>query len=175
MKNEAGPPRLARSSGEAGQTLIEMIVVITVGIMVVGALTFAVLFSLRNAKFSQNQNQATKLAQEGLEKLRRVRAKDGVVNFIYGSPSTTTTKFSDLWNVRMYETCSPCYFTFSTDGVLIDGSSSSFENLVNFQRQIQIQDVSASYNQEKTMTAVVKWTDATGDHQSKLTTILSKL
>lgn len=61
---------------EKGQTLIELIVVIAVIIVVVAALTFATIASLRNANFSQNQAQATKLAQEGLEKVRILRDRD---------------------------------------------------------------------------------------------------
>jgi DNA-binding NarL/FixJ family response regulator len=44
-----------------------------VAIIVVGALTFATIASLRNAQFSQNQAQATKLAQEGLEKVKSLK------------------------------------------------------------------------------------------------------
>lgn len=160
-----------------GQTIIEVIVVITVGILVVGALTFAVLFSLRNAKFSQNQNQATKLTQEGMEKLRRVKSRDGMVRFIYGTPPLTTNNFSELWNINMSPECVAeiCYFTFNSSGQLIGGSDTSFEPLGSFSRQVQFKDESATYNKEKTITVVVKWTDSTGDHQSKITTFLGKI
>lgn len=168
-------------SKEVGQTLIELIVVITVGILVVGALTFAVLFSLRNAKFSQNQNQATKLTQEGLEKVRSIRNRDeeGKVIYTYdpGPPSLSTSKFSELWNIYMSSECVTeiCYFTFNSSGQLTGGSDTSFEPLGSFSRQVQFKDESTTYNKEKTITVVVKWTDSTGDHQSKITTFLGKI
>ena len=94
---------------QKGQTLIEMIVVISVGVLVVGGLVFATISSLRNANYAKNQVQVTKLAQEGLERVRSIRNQDGSVNFSHGS-GLTTTKFSDLYGVKMTNTCDPCKF-----------------------------------------------------------------
>ncbi|KKQ78266.1 MAG: hypothetical protein US99_C0027G0005 [Candidatus Daviesbacteria bacterium GW2011_GWF2_38_6] len=79
-----------------GQTLIEVIVVAMVGILVVTALTFAVIFSLRNASFAKNQSQATKLAQEGIERVRGLRDRNGAVDYIRADGSHTGN-FNDLW------------------------------------------------------------------------------
>lgn len=159
-------------SKEAGQTLIEIIVVITVGILVVGALTFAVLFSLRNAKFSQNQNQATKLSQEGLEKVRNIRNRneDGKVIYNYGF-GLNTSKFSDLWGI----TCSACYFKFTSNATVLSGSPTPEDMSGGFKRQIIIEEETPVSSVEKKVTVVVKWTDSTGDHQSKITTFLGKI
>lgn len=155
-----------------GQTLIEVIVVATVGVLVVGALTFATLFSLRNAKFSQNQNQATKLTQEGLEKIKSIRDRDqsGQVSY-YSTPDDRKTKFSQLWDLNFL--CdNNCYFYLSS-GVLTGGTKDNFETVFSFQRQFKIED-GTSANQEKKVTVLVRWSDATGNHESKLTTVLRK-
>ena len=90
-----------------GQTLLELIVVVTVGIVIVAALTFIIIFSLRNADLAKNQTQATKLAQEAVEKVRSIRDTDGGVTFV------AATKFSDLWAITLSSSCSPCYFNLA--------------------------------------------------------------
>ena len=93
-----------------GQSLIELITVITVAIIVIGAITFATIGSLRNAQFAKNQSQATKLAQEGLEKVKAGRNRDSaIVNYVQGT--TINWSSSQLWDSRIESRCqNPCYF-----------------------------------------------------------------
>lgn len=165
------------SKNQKGQTLLELIVVITVASMVVGALTFATISSLRNAQFSKNQTQSTKLAQAGLETIRSIRDKDGAVSFTYSGG--TTTKFSDLWNIPggMSSSCNPCYFKLDPSSLTLTGVTSvTFESLSdNLQRQVQIWDKSSSASTEKVISVVVQWSDFSGLHQSQLTSILRKI
>lgn len=159
-------------SSNKGQTLIEVIVVITVGLLVVASLTFATLFSLRNAKFSQNQNQATKLAQEGLEKVKSIRDRNQLNQVSYYlTPDDRKTKFNELWDINFNCSSGNCYFYFNS-GVLT--GENKFENVGSLQRQFKIEDGTPS-NQEKKVTVTVKWSDATGDHESQLTTFLRKI
>lgn len=86
LSREAGSPRFLprgkAGAGEAGQTLIELVIVVTVLVLIIGALVSATIASLRNAQFGSNQTQATKLAQEGIEKLRSSRDRNkSFVNF----------------------------------------------------------------------------------------------
>lgn len=160
MSSEKGSPR-----GEAGQTLIEVIVVVTVSVIVVGALVFATIASLRNASFSKNQAQATKLAQDGLEKVRTIRDRD--------------TTFLGLWARRMSDCVgSICYFIFSppnSNNLVQSSGSNDFENLGNgLERQVQIKD-GVSFDIEKIVTVMVRWRDYSGYHQSLLTTSLRKI
>lgn len=160
---------------EAGQSLIEVIVAMTVGILVVTALTFATIFSLRNASFAKNSAQATKFAQEGIERVRTLRDRDGAVSYII-SASESTTKFSDLWPIS-FSCPSNCYFYFfpaGPSGVLTGGNNVTFESvpLTNFKRQFQIEGAAVD---QKKFTVIVQWTDFAGPHESKLTTILRKL
>ena len=50
----------------------------------------------------------------------------------------------------------------------------NFEPLSNFNRQVQITDDDTNWASEKKVTVIVSWTDPTGSHESKLTTILTK-
>jgi len=164
-------------SNESGQTLLELIIVITVAAMVVGALTFATISSLRNAQFSKNQTQSTKLAQAGLETIRSIRNKDGAVVFAYSGG--TTTKFSDLWNIPggMSSSCNPCYFKLDPSNLSLNGvTSATFEPLSdNLERQVQIWDKVSTASVEKMISVIVRWSDFSGWHQSQLTSILRKI
>lgn len=70
---------------EKGQSLAEVIVAATVGILVVSALTFATIFSLRNANYAKTAAQATKLAQEGIERVRTGRDRNQIISGLTGS------------------------------------------------------------------------------------------
>lgn len=157
---------------QSGQSLMELVVVIAMAIVVISALVFATIASLRNARLAQNQIQATKLAQQGLEKIRGLRDRDGRVEYAIDL-STTTEKFSGLWTVS-FSCPDNCYFFFNS-GVLTGGTSSKFETPVDspdFLRQFQIEDEGEDMTAQKKVTALVKWTDFAGEHESRLTTIL---
>lgn len=179
------------SNNQAGQTLIEVIVVITVGLLVVSALTFATLFSLRNAKFSQNQNQATKLAQEGIERVRAERDRNSQILGLSPSLPTSSWGSQNFWDYHIsgsgdcgggilfkfignnigggitYLSCDPGnYFELHPE---TDTGTNPF------QRGIIINDDWSTYTFQKKATVIVKWRDSTGSHESKLTTFLRKL
>lgn len=162
---------------EVGQTLIELVVVIAVAAVVVGALTFATIASIRNASFAKNSAQATKLAQEGLEKVRTGRDRDAA---IYLGTSSTTWKNNSLWS-PITNLCglTPCYFQlFNGVDLLLVGNGANFnfdfaEQLGLFRRAIILSDDS-NFAVEKIVTAIVKWSDFSGTHESRLTTILRK-
>lgn len=115
-------------SSQSGQTLMELIVVILVSILVIGALVFATIASLRNAQFAKNQAQATKLAQEGIELVRAGRDRNLSINISStavsswnGNSTSTCTGASDIksdsiWCYKIYDGCgsgiagTACYF-----------------------------------------------------------------
>ncbi|MDP3973850.1 MAG: prepilin-type N-terminal cleavage/methylation domain-containing protein [Candidatus Daviesbacteria bacterium] len=167
-----------------GQTLIELLVVVTVAIIVITALVFATITSLRNAELSKNQIQASKYAQEGIEKVRSIRNRDGELIFTDGGGPID--KFSGLWNKQLNSSCVDyCYFKLyrqdrdadgNPDDYLNSETISSFEDLTGeFQRQVQMIDNSTTYSLEKTINVIVKWRDFAGEHESKLTTVLGKI
>ncbi len=122
---------------EKGQSLMELVVVIAVMVVVIGALTFATIASLRNAQFSKNQAQATKLAQEGLEWVRTGRDRNSCIKGLSTPPDSEYSwngNSSDpncagegsIWNYRISGDCAKeeldistrCYFIISSAGVL---------------------------------------------------------
>lgn len=165
---------------DKGQTLMELLVVIAVSVIIIGALVFATISSLRNAQFSKNQAQATKLAQEGIEKLRSIRDRNSSITtsirYPLSTPPRNIDKFSDTYSVYLSRdhcngTNGICYFRFLS-GVLTQEATK--ETIGNFSRQILLSD-DANYQNIKKASAVVTWSDFAGPHQSVLTTILRKL
>lgn len=153
--------------GNKGQSLVEIVIAISVGVLVVGALTFATISSLRGSDFAQKQSQATKLAQEGIEKVRGIRDRDDI--------DSAGNNFSSYFTTSPCGT-TVCYFKLrESDGKLTAASSvTDFEILEGgLKRQIVIEDGASSG--EKKITSLVKWSDYSGEHESKLTTILRKL
>lgn len=166
---------LNKSSTSWGQSLLEVIVVVAVTVIVVGALVFSTITGLRNAAFAKNQSQATKLAQEGLEKIRSLRDRDEQDKVYYDDTKQQADQFSDLWNIRLSCQSNNCYFILVGD---ILRNVNSFSNVEHVEkglgRRIEIEDI-ADGSKEKKITAIVSWTDFSGSHQSSLTTILRKI
>lgn len=191
---------------EKGQTLMELVIVVSVVIIIIGALTFATIASIRNASFAQNQLQATKLAQEGIERVRGGRDRNQKVTISGTDVTSWNNDLSDsgsIWNYRLSgvaglcESKQPegkCYFKIFTDGHMenIGFSLSAFpQSLAEgipaekplFRRAITLSDdlnengnyTDDDYQNAKRATALVKWTDFSGSHESRLTTILRRL
>lgn len=168
--------------GNKGQSLIEVIVTAAVGILVVTALTFTTLYSLRNSNFAKTSAQATKLSQEGIERVRTGRDRIGAISgdFRLSGQPVTSWDDPDLWFYPINTNCIPnCYFNVNASGLLqyltaASSIPSSAETTGQFQRIIILSD-DAEYANQKIVTVIVTWTDTTGPHESKLTTILRKL
>ncbi len=176
--NKSTKYKVLSTKYQKGQTLLEVVVVVAVSVLVVGALVFATIASLRNAQFANSQARAVALAQEGQEKIRSIRDRDATGMVLYNYGNGTTSKFSDLYNYAFGCTAVlgyNCYFYFSTSGILNSGTVSNLEKVATgFTRQVQIEDGNLS-SQEKKITVVVYWTDFAGTHSSKLSTLLRKL
>lgn len=195
---------------ERGQSLAEVIIAATVGILVVSALTFATIYSLRNANAAKTAAQATKLAQEGIETVRSGRDRSSAItdnlqiggNCIGSWNGDASTCPGALWDYQISGNCgnsdpSPTYCYFNIDssddnyGSLqylgVASSIPSRADLIGqFQRVVILSDNSStvrlpdgttvpSYQVQKTVTVIVRWTDFAGPHESKLVTILRKL
>ena len=138
---------------EKGQSLIEIVVVLSVASVVITALMISVINSLKNAQFAQMQSRSTKYAQDGAEKVRAVRDRDGRVVFNYTGGSTA--KFSDLWNLHMSGSCSPaCRFKLDPDNLQLEqltGSVDKEDMGDGITREIIFEDsqTGSSYQKEK--------------------------
>ncbi len=144
------------SLDNSGQSLVEVLVAITVGVFVVVALINAAVAAMRNAQYAKNQNIATKLAQEGMEQVRGVRDRIDWNTFVsyslscYGAVDTTT------WSLVLRDN--------SCIGSQVSGVS-------GFRRVIWVESVV-----DGKMKVVVKvfWIDAAGKHSSELVSFLTK-
>lgn len=168
-----------RNNSDLGQSLLEVTITLGIAVSLILALTVITLQGLQSSQFSQNQVQATKLAQEGLERVRFLRNANipvtvGVSDFNwYGTPPLIWD-----WDFQTYQPlidCNNCRFQFDscTEGVCsLQAFSGQGEKIPNspFTREIRIED---SDTNQKKITARVSWTDISGVHESKLITILS--
>jgi len=80
-------------SGEAGQTLIELVIAIGLAVVLVGALLNLSSSSNQRAALTRQANQATRLTQEGMELVRNIRNVNAVAVRPFGWIS-----FSELYN-----------------------------------------------------------------------------
>lgn len=160
------------SFNSKGQSLPEVLVSLAVAVVVIGALIVGVSTSIRSASFAQDQVQATKLAQDALEKVRAARDRDAQLQL-----SSGTKSFSQF--IGDSSDCAPtCYFTLVNEtsaSVTLHQETSSSNSIVGisgttFQRQIKAVNRTAN---QKTFTARIIWTDGTGSHESNLETILT--
>ncbi len=187
---------ISHQSSVKGQTLLELVVVIAVIVVVISALTFATISSLRNAQFSKNQAQATKLAQEGLELMRTGRDRNQCINNL--PPSANVASWNggsaicsggSIWGYLVSSGCTQplnCFFNINSQGVLNFNTSYSpvstqpilppnSESIPPFTRAVIITDDSTTYQIQKIVTVIVTWIDVSGPHESRLTTILRRI
>lgn len=180
-----------------GQTLLEIVIVVAVIVIIVASLVFAIIFSIRNAQFSKNQAQATKLAQEGLERVRAGRDRNVCINGLASvnswdgnSIDVSCAGSNSMWAYTVAGNCgnsgaspaSYCAFKVDDKGVLnhiqaffVPSSAlvpNSAETVGIFKRAVFIDD---SAPDRKTVIVVVTWSDFAGHHQSRLTTFLRKI
>ena len=177
---------------ESGQTLVELIVVIAVGIIIAVSLTFAAVSTIRNNQFAKSSIQATKLAQEALEQVKIGRDRNACILPIntLGSVNSWNGNSTDgrcpgsgkIWDYQLNSDCPPTcfnswFFTVDSDGVInVKGNGSGIPPTIQpvngFTTAIMLTDTTSSVGNEKTATAIVKWSDFSGTHQSTLKTIL---
>ena len=79
---------VCRRKNEKGQSLIELLVAIGLGMVIVGSLVSLGNANTRRATQSRQENQATKLAQEGAEIVRNIRDTNLAGSVRMGSTDT---------------------------------------------------------------------------------------
>lgn len=192
-----------RIKNETGESLLEVIIAISVGILVVMALTIATIFSLRNAQGARNSAQATQLAQEGIERVRTGRDRNALINGL--TPAATncpvsgssgavnswngSSTGSSIWNCIISGSVFggsgvDAYFRLSTDPLTPNDLTyinatptfpTTAESIGIFKRAVILADTAGDYGLQKTITVVVQWSDFSGTHESRLSTILRKI
>jgi type II secretory pathway pseudopilin PulG len=172
---------------QTGQTLVELVISITLIVLIITAVTILTVNGLKNSQLSRNQVQATKLAQEGIEKMRTLRDSNQTV--CGWSTNTTAVSSTGLWGTVCPAGCQYSFqflngtcgstavtapwikFTSTPETVSIGG--------VNFQRTITVtdgKDLTNTVNANvKEITVTVSWKDSSGSHSSKVSSILTKI
>lgn len=196
---------------QKGQTLLELLVVMTIVSVVIGGLVFAIIGSIRNASFAKNQAEATKFAQEAIERVRSGRDRDDPItgNFVLRGSTITGWQDPNLWSNRIDQNCGDsnakpplyCYFkltyndtsvgigssypgalTYLTASSDLPSTAETISSSTQFTRAVILSDSNDlcspgihCFTIEKDVTVVVRWTDFTGAHESRLSTILRKI
>jgi type II secretory pathway pseudopilin PulG len=153
---------------QSGQSLIEVLVALVVASLIIVALVTLVVASLRNAQFAQNQTRATKIAQEAIDQIRTIRDRDDGFNF-RGTDSVQTFFVYDMGACG-----GKCYADLITVGgntqLTETASGDPIDVGDGFQREIFFENYK---DNEKKLTVKVYWTDASGEHESHIQTILT--
>lgn len=170
-------------SSESGQSLVEVLVALVVATVVIVALIVTVLTGLKNSQFAQKQSQATRVAQDALDKIKTIRDRNGTI--VYDSSNydfLTPPSLSSIFTVNLSApvACNgACYYRLLWDGgtsqwtldqLTVDPKSESLSE--GLTRQILISD-DASFGTQKYITVKVIWSDSSGEHESNLQTILT--
>lgn len=158
---------------ERGQTLIEVLMVLSVATIMVVALIAAVLSSLKSSQFAQNQAKATKYSQDAIDKIKTARDRNINVNFL--STNTPNMPFqSFLSDSTQCPSTVVCYFRLNDSSLELtqDFSSTSATTDVDNGLRRLITITSTASADEKLITVQIFWTDSNGDHSSNIQTIL---
>lgn len=158
-----------------GQSLLEITIMLGVAIVIITGLTVVTINGLKNSQFAQNQVQATKLAQEGLESVKLVKNRNCKVNLSGASTDYYWSNVPDtqlIWGASIES--AKTFVADTSNCSLAQNNDARVEQLLNgrFQRSITL--IKSADNQSITVTVVTSWTDISGTHQSKLATILAK-
>lgn len=95
MMNQRGSP-----CGEAGQTLLEILLAFSVSILVLSGIIMGITTSLNNAQYTKNQSLANSYAQEGMAVVRRLRDNSSWSNFLTQTGGCLT---NDLTTFASYD------------------------------------------------------------------------
>lgn len=173
-----------------GQTLIELVISIALILIIITGVTILTVKGLQNSQFSRNQVQATKLAQEGIEKMRTIR--DNSFTICGWAGNATQPPPNGLWGAGcpsgcrylIKQTVGTCNNTDTTVLWINYTPSTSTTDTINvsgvdFKRSVVVTDTTdltgTSTAFVKNIDVVVTWTDSSGTHDSKVSTQLSRL
>lgn len=168
---------------------MELVVGVSLISMVVGAIALVTTYSLRNTQFSKNQAQATKLAQESMERVRTIKSSNwGVCT--ENEELSNCSSWENIWSKDFGGGSGSGYIV--QNGCTVSGSQKPFclkfnpgkrADLGNgFSGEVRIANEPKITGQpadadsgQKRVTVKVYWTDTTGEHVSDLVTVFSKI
>ena len=119
-----------------GQSIIEVVVALSLVVLVVLGLVRVSVTSINNTAFARDQRAATQYAQEGLESARQCKEENEIA----------------FWSLSCPELTAP--------------SDTKFTRQITYTQIIEEEKIQIE--------VVVSWTDSKGEHQSNLTSYLTK-
>lgn len=155
----------------SGQSLIEVVVALGIVIIIVTAIAISTTSGLKNAQFSKNQTQATKIAQEGLEAVKVIK-RDNCPVVINNNQYfwANTNQNALIWDRQQSE----------LEGEIFQYTLSPAENCKlqdNGKKAIdqftQTIYLTSKGNNRINITSEVEWVDASGIHNVRLETLLT--
>lgn len=178
-----------------GQSLLELVVGMGLIVVVVGAMAVVTINSLQNNQFAKNQVQATKMAQENLEKVHTIkRTNFGVCTKTNVDTGSNCSNWEDIWTISFGTIASGCITnatgcTFNlVNNCTVDTGGTPSTVVKPFclrysatravdpggilTSQMIIEDEADS---QKKVTSRVYWKDSSGEHSSDLATILTRI
>lgn len=176
---------------QRGQNILELVVGLGLIAVVAVAISVMTVNSLRNSQFSKNQNQATKLAQELIEKVRTVKESNfGLCTQAQVAAGSSCSTWEEIWGNQFGTIAANCITNQSCTYVVGGTCNTSYTGVAEskpfclrhsataldlgdgFTGQVFIEDEQAN---QKRVTVRVSWTDSSGTHTSELITVLSRI
>lgn len=142
-------PGMLNKMTEKGQTLIEALVALGAAVLVLSAITVAVVSALNNVQYAKNQNLATQYSQQGIETMRQISTSS------WKSFSAYTT---DEYCLAQGDTV-PCLRGSSTGSCSLGSATSCGQNYGIFVREVAIEQNSSSCSGNAFITVIVSWPD----------------
>lgn len=163
-----------------GQSLIEIVIMAGVLIIAVSGIVVVTLNGLKNSQYSSSQVKATKLAQEGLSKVRNIKITNCPVEYLTTNYLWSKVNPTDLTIWSDFPASTDITFKFvdppspaCMQGLSPAGADTSLESSFNKQFKRVITMNKNSDETEITVTSEVEWNDFSGVHTSKQVTIIS--
>src|SRR3989344_5718486 len=137
-------------SDSLGQSLIEVVISIAIAAILAISLITTTLVTQRTSQSAKNNTEATKLAQEGIERIRVFRDRYGYDLLL--NQDCWTLDFTDINSLQFYDTSCP-------NGELIQPY-----NEASFYRTYKIGDAPSSTD-VKLVTVTIKWDESGGQRE----------
>ena len=157
---------------QKGQSLVEVVISLSIAIIVMVAFTNATIAAIRNAQYAKNQNTATRIAQKTLELIRVIRDQNNNVG---------SNPWSNLWgNTGEIGGEGRCYTLNETNLTLapVSGCNATTDETVEqkFKRRIKLSTTGTCQPTgcpPITVSVRISWTDGKAEHVSHASTQLT--